>query len=175
MPTVTGTLAAPRWAGDYLNRDSLIPGGARLDPAGFTADAEGRKHVPSGTPVGRTLVERDAGTGFGPAADTDDACRLALNTAERFADGLATREECRAAHAEAEALFRRALEVREERLGPAHTDVAQVLHNLAVALERQKNFNKAIKMYRKVLSLDANFKEAKSNLDHLQHMLKQSR
>lgn len=67
---ITGTLTAPRWAGDYLNRDSLLPGGARLDAAAFAADADGRKNVPSGTIVGRTYAERDAGGGFGPVAFT---------------------------------------------------------------------------------------------------------
>lgn len=32
----------------------------------------GMKHIPSGTILGRTIAERDAGTGFGPAADADD-------------------------------------------------------------------------------------------------------
>jgi len=32
----------------------------------------GMKFVPSGTLIGRTLAERDAGTGFGPGATTDD-------------------------------------------------------------------------------------------------------
>lgn len=52
---------------------------------------------------------------------------------------------------------------------PGYVDA---IYNLAVALERQKNFNKAIKMYKKVLSLDAGYREARSNLEHLQHTLK---
>jgi hypothetical protein len=32
----------------------------------------GAKSVPSGTVIGRTIAERDAGTGYGPAIDTDD-------------------------------------------------------------------------------------------------------
>lgn len=76
MPFIEGTLTTPRWAGDYLGRESLIPGGARLDAAAFAADAEGRKGVPSGTAIGRTLAERDAGAGFGPAAATDDEIYL---------------------------------------------------------------------------------------------------
>ena len=32
----------------------------------------GKKSVPSGTPIGRTIAERDAGDAWGPAADTDD-------------------------------------------------------------------------------------------------------
>jgi hypothetical protein len=138
-------LTAPRWAGDFLSDDRLVPGGARLDPAQFhgqdavlvdvgaagaaanatsvpvdaltgpipsgttlhfgskkfailTADAaagataltvealptalvdadtawyEGTQldTVVSGTLIGRTFAERDASTGFGPAADSDD-------------------------------------------------------------------------------------------------------
>lgn len=139
------TMTAPRWAGDFMSRDHLVPGpfkivasqflapdgvkvvvgaagaaanattvpvdalsgavpsGALLDFGGkkfarlsaaaaagatsLTVDALAtalvdddaanyigtkKKSIPSGTPVGRTLVERNAGTGFGPAAATDD-------------------------------------------------------------------------------------------------------
>jgi hypothetical protein len=38
---------------------------------GATGDI-GLKVVPSGTAIGRTIAERDAGTGFGPAAAADD-------------------------------------------------------------------------------------------------------
>lgn len=139
------TLGSPRWAGDFLNREHLIPGGANIDPTQFvgaltgtkvvlTANAAagavalsfaalknaipagtvldfgttklartsaaaaagattvavdatptamvigdtavysgtGKKNLPGGTIVGRTFTERDAGTPFGAAADTDD-------------------------------------------------------------------------------------------------------
>lgn len=67
------TQTTPRWAGDYLGREHQIPGGARLDAAQFAADATtGRRPVPSGTFIGRTLAERDAGTGFGPADTVGD-------------------------------------------------------------------------------------------------------
>ncbi len=138
-------ITSPVWAGDFLNREHLVPGGARLDAAQFPAtDAVtvtvgaagalvddtavpvaalagpipsgtvldfggkklavltaaaaagatiltvraiptalvsgdvatyagvGRVVVQSGTAVGRTFVERAAGTDFGPAVDTDD-------------------------------------------------------------------------------------------------------
>jgi len=38
----------------------------------------GRKFLPSGTLLGRTYTERDAGTGFGPAATSDDEFGLLL-------------------------------------------------------------------------------------------------
>ena len=72
----TGTLTAPIWAGDFLNREHLVPGGAKVDPAGFAADANGFKPIPSGTPIGRTYAERDAGTAFGPADAADDEVYL---------------------------------------------------------------------------------------------------
>lgn len=71
MAQVGPTLASPVWAGDYGSRDHLIPGGAKLNAADFTAGADGKKFVPSGTVVGRTIAERDASTGYGPAAATD--------------------------------------------------------------------------------------------------------
>lgn len=39
---------------------------------GDVGNFSGMKFVPSGTLIGRTLAERDAGTGFGPGATTDD-------------------------------------------------------------------------------------------------------
>lgn len=33
----TNQLAAPVWAGDYFNREHLVPGGAQVDPAQFVA------------------------------------------------------------------------------------------------------------------------------------------
>lgn len=60
----------PAWVGDYLNREHLLPGGARLDPDKFTAGADGRKFVPSGTLVGRTFEDRADGKGFGPVTIT---------------------------------------------------------------------------------------------------------
>lgn len=65
------TLASPPWAGDFGSRDHLIPGPFKVNAADFTADSAGRKNIPSGTILGRTIAERDAGTGFGPAEDTD--------------------------------------------------------------------------------------------------------
>jgi len=38
----------------------------------------GQKRVVSGTVVGRTIAERDAGQGYGPAADTDDTGEIFL-------------------------------------------------------------------------------------------------
>lgn len=145
------TLGQPRWAGDYRDRDHLIPGGAKIDAsqfrfasavvvvvgaAGAAANAvavpvdallgpipdntlldfggkkfarlsaaaaagavsldvdalatalvdndtavynglDPQKVIPSGTIIGRTIAERDAGTGFGPAADADDEIYIA--------------------------------------------------------------------------------------------------
>lgn len=139
------------WAGDFLGREHLLPGGARVDPSQFlatdgtlvtltanalanatslavsalantipvgtllyfggtakfarvtTAPAAGATSIaveaiptalsngdvatyagsgtkpvsiPSGTPIGRTYTERDAGTPFGPAVNTDDEIYL---------------------------------------------------------------------------------------------------
>lgn len=36
----------------------------------------GKKFVPAGTAIGRTISERDAGTNYGPATDTDDEIYL---------------------------------------------------------------------------------------------------
>lgn len=73
MLSPTPVLIAPNWSGDCLGREFLVPGGAKLDNTSFgSADAFGRKPVPSGTVVGRTYAQRDASTAFHLAADTDN-------------------------------------------------------------------------------------------------------
>lgn len=78
MTTTGPTKAAPVFTNDFLGRDQLIPGGAKVNSAdvGFVADSAGRKFIAAGTAIGRTLAERDASTGFGPAADADDEVYL---------------------------------------------------------------------------------------------------
>jgi hypothetical protein len=49
---------------------------ALVDNDTATYAGVGRRTVDSGTPVGRTIAERDAGTGFGPAVSTDDEIML---------------------------------------------------------------------------------------------------
>lgn len=50
---------SPVWMGDFGSRDHILPAGGRIDAAAIVADSSGRKFVPSGTLVGRTLAERD--------------------------------------------------------------------------------------------------------------------
>ena len=76
LTTQSATAAA--WVGDYTGREHNLPGGAKLVASAFTADSEGRRTVPSGTLVGRTYAERDAGTGFGPADVADNEVYLVL-------------------------------------------------------------------------------------------------
>lgn len=61
------------WAGDGLGPDTIMPHGSMIDVTQFTANTpEGRIHIFSGTLVGRTYTERDAGTGFGLADVVND-------------------------------------------------------------------------------------------------------
>jgi hypothetical protein len=80
----TPELTSPAWAGDYLDRSTLLPGGAKINAAAFTAGADGKKYIPSGTLLGRTFVERTAGTGFGPAtvASDDEMFLLAFDVVD---------------------------------------------------------------------------------------------
>ena len=60
----------PNWQGSgsaVTDHGSLVPGGGFIDAAQFPADADGKKFIMSGTLIGRTYAERDAGTGYGPA------------------------------------------------------------------------------------------------------------
>lgn len=72
MDVQTNTLSAPAWAGDWMNREHVLPGGAKVDPAAITANGAGFKFIASGTVLGRTFAERETNTAFGLAADADD-------------------------------------------------------------------------------------------------------
>lgn len=65
MVTTTGpSLSSPRWAGDYLSRDNLIPGGAKIDPAQFkAADAVTVVVGAAGAAISATSVPVGALTG----------------------------------------------------------------------------------------------------------------
>ncbi|MGE0199558.1 MAG: tetratricopeptide repeat protein [Candidatus Melainabacteria bacterium] len=54
----------------------------------------------------------------------------------------------------------------------ADPNFADAIYNLGVALERQKQYNKAMAMYKKVLSIDAMHEQARSNLVHLERSQK---
>lgn len=82
-PIPNGTILDFTGAGEFVKLTSAAAKGATtlaveaLDvaiEAGDTATyvGTGKKYVPAGKVVGRTIAERDAGTGFGPAAATDD-------------------------------------------------------------------------------------------------------
>jgi tetratricopeptide (TPR) repeat protein len=55
--------------------------------------------------------------------------------------------------ADAEQLYRRALEIRERRLGPTHPDVATTLNNLAALEAAQGNYDAAQPLLERALSI----------------------
>lgn len=67
----------PAWIGDYLSREHMLPGGAMVEPTAFT-ETDGVRFIPSGTLVGRTIAERDAGDAFGPYTAGDDEVYLLI-------------------------------------------------------------------------------------------------
>lgn len=86
-PIPSGTVLDFTGAGEYARLTAAAAAGATtltveaLDAAieaGDTARYEGakKKFVKSGTPVGRTIAERDAGTAYGPADAADDETYL---------------------------------------------------------------------------------------------------
>lgn len=68
------------WLAEEVWRETLLPGGIKLDAAAFPTGAE------NGTLVGRTFAEAAAGTGFGVAADADEQLYLILNDVPKPAD-----------------------------------------------------------------------------------------
>lgn len=68
------------WAHDGFRSANKVPHGVVLEVSDFVsdyADADGMIHIPSGTLVGRTYLERSSGIGFGVAdVATDDQIYL---------------------------------------------------------------------------------------------------
>lgn len=84
MPGITATNytnSTARWAGDFSDRKSHIPGGIPLDRTAMLAVFANGK-VPSGTLVGRTAAERDANAKFGPFATGDTETYLTFDDAD---------------------------------------------------------------------------------------------
>ncbi|CAN0277376.1 unnamed protein product, partial [Ascophyllum nodosum] len=54
---------------------------------------------------------------------------------------------------DAEPLFKRALTIGEEVLGPRHPDVASILNNLASLLESQGKYDDAEPLYKRALTI----------------------
>jgi tetratricopeptide (TPR) repeat protein len=59
----------------------------------------------------------------------------------------------RAAYAEAELLFLRALEIRQKQLGSEHPDVAYSLNNLAMVFEKKGRYAETEPLYRRALAI----------------------
>ncbi|MBK8989267.1 MAG: hypothetical protein IPM39_24920 [Chloroflexi bacterium] len=81
-------ITAPRWAGDFLNPDHLIPGGARVDAAQFNAyDAVAVIVGAAGASANATSVPVDAVSGPIPAGTVLDfgEKKLAVLTAAAVA------------------------------------------------------------------------------------------
>ena len=56
-------------------------------------------------------------------------------------------------YAEAEALYKRALAIREKALGADHPDVAETLYNLAVVYRPQGKYADAEALYKRALAI----------------------
>src|SRR5207253_2468433 len=81
--------------------------------------------------------------GFGPG---DPRLPASLNS-------LAELYRTRSKYAEAEALYKRALVIREKTLGADHPQVATSLHNLAVVYHDERNYAEAEPLYRRALAI----------------------
>jgi tetratricopeptide (TPR) repeat protein/transcriptional regulator with XRE-family HTH domain len=56
-------------------------------------------------------------------------------------------------YTQAEPLYRRALAIREQHLGPEHPDTATILHNLAILQRDTSNFVEAEQLYQRALAI----------------------
>ncbi|GHG37479.1 hypothetical protein GCM10017784_34810 [Deinococcus indicus] len=88
MPGMTSsnyTKTTGQWRGDFSDRRSHIPGGIPLDKTSLlTTFTDGL--IPSGTLVGRTDAERNAGSPFGLFTAGDTEAYLTLDDANVNAD-----------------------------------------------------------------------------------------
>ena len=102
------------------------------------------------TPHAVAVFEHAPDSGNG----ADETARLLRQTALNYVS--------RAAHAEAEPLYRRALAIDEASLGPDHPSVATSLNNLGLVLQATGRLAEAEPLYRRALAID----EASLGPDH---------
>ncbi|GAB4468194.1 MAG: hypothetical protein OHK0037_25540 [Elainellaceae cyanobacterium] len=69
-------------------------------------------------------------------------------------DRLATIYQKQGRYAEAEPLFRRVLQLREQHLGPAHPEVATALNNLALLYQAEGRYYEAEPLFQRALAID---------------------
>ena len=94
------------------------------------------------TPHAETLAEA--------TADDSDAWQELA----RFLNSVGSYHHGRAAYAEAETMFCRALAIREKQLDPNHPEVAASLNNLALLFDNQGKNSEAEPLYRRALAID---------------------
>lgn len=73
--------ATPAWMGTPITHPkTTIPGGILIEASEFptVTERDNKRFLEGGTFLGRTIAERDAGTGFGPALETDEEFAIAL-------------------------------------------------------------------------------------------------
>jgi CHAT domain-containing protein/tetratricopeptide (TPR) repeat protein len=68
-------------------------------------------------------------------------------------NGLAALYDAQGRNAEAEALYRRVLAIREQALGPNHPDVAATLNDLASVYQLQAKYAEAEELYKRALAI----------------------
>jgi len=83
QPASAPTKITGRWLQDPTDRSILLPNGITVDDTQFTANAQGRKIIASGTLLGRKANELL----FGPAADDDTELYFAWKDYDLAIDG----------------------------------------------------------------------------------------
>jgi tetratricopeptide (TPR) repeat protein len=66
---------------------------------------------------------------------------------------LATLYRDQGRYAEAEPLFQRALQIREQQFGPEHPETAETIHDLAVFQDMQGNSLNALSLYQRAFTI----------------------
>ena len=89
-PTFTGPagMAPGRWIGDYLSREHVVPGGARLDPAAFEDSEAVRVQLNGAAAIDATSITVDALSGPVPSGTLlyfGESKEFALTTADAAA------------------------------------------------------------------------------------------
>jgi tetratricopeptide (TPR) repeat protein len=97
--------------------------------------------------------------------DQADRASLAEPTT-RLMNGLGLFLRTKCVFAEAEPLYRRALEIDEAAYGPTHPDVARDLNNLALLLQDTNRLGEAEPLFRRMVSILKHFNDSTSH-EHL--------
>ena len=155
-------VADPQQPGPRVREPRQIRGGGGALQARAGDQGEGARRGPprrghnpqqSGLVYDARQIRGGRGALQAGAGDRREGARRQTTPTWPTLNNLASVYQAQGKYAEAEALYKRALAIREKALGQDHPDVADILNNLAIVYENQGKYAEAEGLYQRALAI----------------------